>query len=199
MKKLFLILPLATSLAACSSLNPFDSRDPYQKRADFEMERQEKAMNKVLDEDPKFCKSDKAMISNSVVYACGESNSMDKGMAEHKALTIAYGKICTTAGGEVDSQTKIFNADTGGSSNEASERAIRSLCRKVDVTGVETAQQKTIVANGKFYSWAQVALPMGDANILRKNKINEELSRTTVGRSDKAFQELDQQTYKPVQ
>jgi hypothetical protein len=119
-------------------------------------------------------------------------------MAEHKAITIAYGKICTTAGGEVDAQTKIYNSDTGSSSNETSERAIRSMCRKVDVTGAEIAQQKTVVVNGAFYSWTQVALPLGDANILRKTRVNEDLSRTTAGRSDRAFQELDQQTIKPV-
>jgi hypothetical protein len=162
------------------------------------MERKEKAMNKVLDEDPKFCKTDKPMISNSAVYACGEARSDNKSMAEQKAVTLALGTICNAAGGEVDAQSRVFNADTNSGGTEASERAIRSLCRKVDVTGVEVPQQKTIVANGYFYSWAQVALPMGDANFLRKNKLNEELSRSTVGRSDKAFQELDQQTTKPV-
>jgi hypothetical protein len=67
------------------------------------------------------------------------------------------------------------------------------MCRKVDVTGAEIAEIKRVSENGRFRTYVLVALPMGDANILRKSKVQEELYKNTAVRSKEAFIELDKQ------
>ena len=76
--------------------------------------------------------------SPGVVFENGTATSGDFGMADMKAKTIAYAKICTSAGGKVRSQTKVYSADNGTTTTEQSEMAIRSICPDIDISGVET-------------------------------------------------------------
>jgi hypothetical protein len=110
-----------------------------------------------------------------------------------KAKVIAYGKVCMTADGRVDKESRVFRADIGDTSSENSEMAIRSVCRKVDVTGVEVVDIKRISEGGRFRSYVLVALPMGDANILRKGKVDEEIRKGSAKRADEMFNKMDKQ------
>jgi hypothetical protein len=67
------------------------------------------------------------------------------------------------------------------------------MCRKVDVTGAEITEIKRITENGRFRSYVLVALPIGDANVLRKTKVQDELYKNTANRATAAFKELDKQ------
>lgn len=188
MKKFYTLLPIVLAIAACSST----SSDPYSKRAEVERERQEKAVERAIDKAPKWMTE--LPKSTGAVYANGTAISGDFSMADEKAKVIAFGKICMAAGGEVDKQSRVFISDIGGATNETSEAAIRSMCRKVDVTGAEIAEIKRVGENGRFRTYVLVALPMGDANILRKAKVQEELYKNTAGRATDAFKELDAAT-----
>ena len=99
MKKILTLLPLVAILAACGTT------DPYQKRAEQERERQERYVEKAIDQAPKWMTQ--PPLSNSAVYEAGSAVSQDFSMADIKAKADAYGKICMAAGGTVSQRTDI--------------------------------------------------------------------------------------------
>ena len=102
MKKVFLVLPLVAALAACST-----TQDKFDKRADNERERQEKQAERAVSQAPKWMES--LPTSENAVYANGTAVSRDMSMAATKAKTIAYGKICMAAGGQVDTKQSLHD------------------------------------------------------------------------------------------
>ena len=187
MKRILIASAVLAVLAGCSSTS-----DPYQKRADAEQEKREKYAERAIDKAPKWMTE--LPTSTAAVYSSGTATSPDFAMADEKAKVIAFGKVCMAAGGEVDKQSRVFRQDVGETSAENSEMAIRSMCRKVDITGVEVKEIKRISEGSRFRSYVLVALPMGEANVLRREKVDEAVRKTTAGRAREAFQEMD----KPV-
>lgn len=183
MKKILLTLPIVVLLAACGTT------DPYQKRADNERRYTERQVERAIDQAPKWMTV--VPISNSAVYASGTSASGDYSMAFHKAKADAYGKICMTAGGTASQRTKIYKADTANASSELSEMVIRTQCKDVDLTGVEITEKKIVADGNRFRAYVLVALPTGDANILRKAKEQAKLNEQVAKRAPEAFKELD--------
>lgn len=183
MKKILMILPVLAILTACGTT------DPYGKRADLERERQEKYVERVIDKSPKWMLE--VPISNSAVFAAGTSASGDYSMALAKAKADAYGKICMTAGGTASQRTKLYKMDTATSSAEASEQIIRSSCNEVDLTGVEVKEKKIISEGNRFRAYVLVALPTGDANILKRAKEQNRVNQIAAQRAPEAFKELD--------
>lgn len=184
MKKALAVLPLITVLAACGT-----TTNIYDKRAEEVRVQQERYADKALSAAPDWMT--KLPEGKNVVYANGTAVSSDFAMADEKAKIIAMSKICTAAGGEVDKQSKVYNLDTEAATQERSEMAIRSICRKVDVTGVEVVELKRITQGARYRTYALIALPMGYANTLKQEKINLRVGRETADRSKEAFKELD--------
>jgi hypothetical protein len=183
MKKTLLLIPVISMLAACGTT------DPYAKRADAERERQEKYVERVIDKAPKWMLD--TPISNSAVFAAGTSASGDYSFAFQKAKADAYGKICMSAGGTASQKTKVYKADTATSSSELSEMVLRTSCKDVDLTGVEIKERKIIQEGTRYRAYVLVALPTGDANILRKAKEQAKLNEQVAKRAPDAFKELD--------
>ena len=184
MKKTLALLPIVALLAACGTT------DVYQKRADNERERQERYVEKAIDQAPKWFKQ--PPISNSAVFEAGTSVSSDWSMADIKAKADAYGKICMTAGGTASQRTKIYRTDSESTSTEFSEMALRTSCKAVDLTGVEVKEIKHVAEGARFRTYVLVALPTGDANILRKAKDAAKQREIAEKRAPEAFKELDQ-------
>lgn len=182
MKKLIL-LPIVAALTACGTT------DHYGKRAEQERTRQEKHVEKSIDRAPKWMFE--LPKSSSAVYSSGTNTSASWEMALHKAKADAYGKICMTAGGTTSQQTKIYRADKGQASSEISEMVIRSSCKEVDITGVEVADKKIYPEGSQYRAYVLIALPTGDANVLRKYKDQVRLNEIAAERSKEAFKELD--------
>jgi hypothetical protein len=86
--------------------------------------------------------------------------------------------------------------DTSEASHETSEIAIRGMCPGVDITGVETKEIKRVADGTRFRSYVLVALPTGDANVLKKRQDQIRLQAQAQGRSQQAFEELDTVTQK---
>lgn len=184
MKKSFAIIALISSvLVGCGT------SDPYQKRAEQERERQEKYAESALDRAPKWMTE--LPKSTGAVYANGSAVSMDMSMADSKAKVIAYGKICMAAGGEVDQRSTVYINDSGAGNAENSELAVRSLCRRVDITGVETVEIKRVTQGSQFRTYVLVALPVGDANALQMRKDRLRTQQNATQRSQTVFQEMD--------
>jgi hypothetical protein len=183
MKKILTVLPLIALLAACGTT------DPYAKRAEQERERQERYVEKAIDQAPKWMTQ--PPLSNSAVYEAGSAVSADFSMADIKAKADAYGKICMAAGGTVSQRTKVYRTDSERASTEMSEMAMRTSCSTVDLTGVEVKEIKRVAEGTRFRVYVLVALPTGDANILRRAKEEAKERLVAAGRRDQAFKELD--------
>jgi hypothetical protein len=186
MRKLLILLPVVALVAACSSA----PKETYDRRA-YELEqKREQYAERAIDKAPKWMTE--LPKSNSAVYANGTAVSGDFSMADEKAKTIAFGKICMAAGGEVDKNSRMFRADVGEQSVENSSIAIRSMCRTVDVTGAEVVEVKRLSEGSRFRSYVLVALPTGTANPMQQRRDQNQARRSVQAQSDAAFREMDQ-------
>jgi hypothetical protein len=86
--------------------------------------------------------------------------------------------------------------DSGGTTQERSEMAVRAKCRNTDVTGVETVEIKRVSEGTRYRTYVLIALPLGDANILKREKVNDAERASTKENSDKAFKEIDRDNSK---
>ncbi len=180
MKKLAIVVAVAGFLSACGSTQP------YQTRADLYPTGPTPAQqSSAISQAPEWMS--KVPKSANAVYESATATSGDFAMADMKAKAIAYAKICTAAGGKVRSQVKVFTQDNGTTTTEMSEMAIRSICPDIDITGVETVEMKHVADGNRIRTYVLVALPIGNANVMKTAK---EISRS----SKEAFQELDEIT-----
>jgi predicted lysophospholipase L1 biosynthesis ABC-type transport system permease subunit len=193
MKRSLILLPLVAALAACGSI----SKDPFEKRADQERSRQEASAARAIDNAPKWMTE--LPKSNSAIYQNGTAVSPDMGMSVNKAKTMAFGKLCMAAGGQVSQQSKIFRMDSETASTEQSELAIRSSCPGVDISGAEVVETRMVQDGGRIRTYVLVALPTGDANAVQKSRDERAQRRLTEQRSREAFRELDSREAKPAQ
>lgn len=194
MKNIILLAPIVAILAACSS----SPKDPYERRAYEDEQRKEKAAEQAIDKAPKWMTN--LPVSKSAVYQNGTAVSPDYSMAVTKAKTVAFGKICMSAGGRVNQQSKIYRTDSENASTEFSELAIKTYCPGVDISGVEVAEEgiKVISENGRFRAYVLIALPIGEANGIQKVTDARNQRRLAETRSRESFKELDRaETQKP--
>ena len=184
MKRLLAIIAIGLAVTGCST-----SKDPYERRADAERERQAKSVERTLDKAPDWMT--KLPKSADAVYASGTAASGDYNMAKDIAETNAFCGICMAAGGTVRSQTKVFRVDTDSTSSAINTTAIKSMCPDVDVTGAEVADIKVIQDGNRFRAYVLVALPIGETNKLAAAKERKLNVRATIQRADREFKELD--------
>ena len=177
MKNALYAVPLIGLLSACGS-------SPVSKNAqtDLEYRQQAQIATQAVSQAPIWMT--KLPKEAGVIYENGTAISSDFSMADLKAKTMAYVKICTGAGGKVRSQMKMYRADSDAASVEQSELTVRSLCPDVDITGVETVEMKHVAEGNRIRSYVLVALPMGSKNIMKSTK-------EVQNRSPEAFKELD--------
>ena len=76
---------------------------------------------------------------------------------------------------------------------------MRTLCPGVDITGVETVETRMIAEGGRFRTFVLVALPMGQANTLKREKTAEVQRQQNEARGNQVFSEMDQRIAKPTQ
>lgn len=165
-------------LAACGT-NPVEQS---KSNAQEEYKQQAKIASQAITQAPAWMT--KLPKETGIIYENGTAVSSDFAMADLKAKTIAYTKICTGAGGKVRSQMKMYRADNEGASVEQSELIARSICPDVDITGVETVEMKHVAEGNRIRSYVLVALPMGSKNVMKSTKDIQ-------NRSADAFKELD--------
>ena len=175
---LYLLSISSLFLAACGTSPVQQSKSNAQE----EYKQQAKVATQAISEAPAWMT--KLPKETGIIYENGTAVSSDFAMADLKAKTIAYTKICTGAGGKVRSQMKMYRADNEGASVEQSELIARSICPDVDITGVETVEMKHVAEGNRIRSYVLVALPMGSKNVMKSTKDIQ-------NRSADAFKELD--------
>ena len=177
MRNALIALPIIGILSACGT-SPVSKNT----QTDLEYRQQAKVATQAISEAPIWMT--KLPKEAGVIYENGTAISSDFSMADLKAKTMAYVKICTGAGGKVRSQMKMYRADSDAASIEQSELTVRSICPDVDITGVETVEMKHVAEGNRIRSYVLVALPMGSKNIMKSSKDLQ-------NRSPEAFKELD--------
>jgi hypothetical protein len=180
MKKLAIVLATAAGVSACGTSGTNYSAQ-YSNQNSF----QTAQMASAIKEAPTWMS--KLPKAAGYVFENGTATSSDFGFADIKAKTMAYAKICTAAGGKVRSQVKMFRSDSGDSSTDQSEMALRSMCPDVDITGVETVEMKHVSEGNRIRTYVLVALPIGDKNVMKSAK-------DAAARAPEAFRELDDVT-----
>lgn len=183
---LYLVSISSLLLAACGSTPVEQSKANAQE----EYKQQAKIASQAISQAPAWMT--KLPKETGIIYENGTAVSSDFAMADLKAKTIAYTKICTGAGGKVRSQMKMYRADNEGASVEQSELIARSICPDVDITGVETVEMKHVAEGNRIRTYVLVALPMGSKNIMKSTKDIQ-------NRSGEAFKELDNLTKEQTQ
>ena len=178
MKRLLTVVGVAGLLSACGT-NSIQS--DYTKQAQQQAALQTANMQSAIDKAPEWMF--KLPKAPGVVFENGTATSGDFGMADMKAKTIAYAKICTSAGGKVRSQTKVYSADNGTTTTEQSEMAIRNICPDVDISGVETVEMKHVAEGNRIRTYVLVALSADARN-------HQDTKRS----AKEAFKELDEIT-----
>ena len=183
---LYLVSISSFLLAACGT-NPVEQS---KSNAQEEYKQQAKIASQAITQAPAWMT--KLPKETGIIYENGTAVSSDFAMADLKAKTIAYTKICTGAGGKVRSQIKMYRADNEGASVEQTELIARSICPDVDITGVETVEMKHVAEGNRIRTYVLVALPMGSKNIMKSTKDIQ-------NRSGEAFKELDNLTKEQTQ
>jgi hypothetical protein len=183
MKRLLTVVGVSGLLSACGT-NSIQS--DYAKQAQQQSAQQTANMQNAIGQAPEWMS--KLPKAPGIVFENGTATSGDFGMADMKAKTIAYAKICTAAGGKVRSQTKVYSADNGTTTTEQSEMAIRNICPDIDISGVETVEMKHVAEGTRIRTYVLVALSADARN-------HQETKRS----AKEAFKELDEITgNKPV-
>ena len=112
---------IGMALTACGS-NPVQQ---VQNQQQDDYRQQARVAKQAISEAPEWMS--KLPKQSGVIYENGTAISSDFSMADLKAKTMAYVKICTGAGGKVRSQMKMYRADNDATSVEQSELTVRSL------------------------------------------------------------------------
>jgi predicted ATPase len=181
--KVLVIAVMALALAACNSTGK------YAKIEKEKYERDAKHAEKALDKMPDWMTE--VPEDSSAVYANGTATSYDINMADTKAMTMAMGKICISAGGTVDERSRVFMQDTPDGTIERSELAIQSMCDSVDVSGAEIAKIKRITQGTKYRTYVLMVLPFGDANQLAAIRRIARDQAQAQERMEEVFEEME--------
>ena len=180
MKKVAITLAVTGILTACGT-----SGTNHSAMYSGQNQVQTAQMNSAISQAPEWMS--RLPKAPGYIFENGTATSSDFGFADMKAKAMAYAKICTAAGGKIRQQTKIFKADSGDTSIDQSELAIRSMCANIDITGVETVEMKHVSEGNRIRTYVLVTLPLGDKNVLKTTKDAQT-------RAPEAFKELDEVT-----
>jgi len=181
--KTLVVLLITAFLSACGSTGK------YAKIQEEQYERESKYAEKALDKMPKWMTE--LPEDSAAVYANGTATSYDINMADTKAMTMAMGKICISAGGTVDERSRIFMQDTPDGTIERSELAIQSMCDTVDVSGSEIVDIKRITQGPKYRTYVLMVFPFGSANQLAtKRRIAQDQAQAQQ-RMEEVFEEME--------
>lgn len=177
MKKLLVAVAVAGLLSACGT-----TRNASLEHYKEQQAQRERFTQRAMDSAPEWMF--KLPKSANAIYQSADETGASMSSAKMFAEAKAYAKICTSMGGQVRSQTKFYEHDTGSGSSRNSEIAIRSICPDIDISGVEVVETVFLREGSRVRAMVLVALPVGDANTVKS-------ARDAERRSQDAFRELD--------
>lgn len=191
MKKVLVALAVS-SLAACSTVQPQPQATTVAPPVApvVVAPLQELAVARTINQLPDWF-VDVPKVENTI-HAVGDGVSGSVSGAIAQARANAFEGICQAAGGKISSQTKIFRQDTEKSSTSYSTTAIRNLCPGVDVTGAVVEKRKIVQDGSRYRAFVLVALPVGEANKLARQKHSDKMDELSLTNKEREFKELDE-------
>jgi hypothetical protein len=126
-----------------------------------------------------------------MMFAAGTATSVDEQMAYNKARMFAEQKLIESMTARVRSLTKSYRADSGDALNERFEQTIQKTANG-EVIGAQRVDSRA-THDGRYYKvYVLIRYPLGESNVLRKERNQTQARKESELRSGRAHQELDQ-------
>jgi hypothetical protein len=126
-----------------------------------------------------------------MMFAAGTATSVDEQMAYNKARMFAEQKLIESMTAKVRSLTKSYRADSGDALNERFEQTIQKTANG-ELIGAQRVDSRA-THDGRYYKvYVLLRYPLGENNILRKERNQAQARKESELRSGRAHQELDQ-------
>jgi len=126
-----------------------------------------------------------------MMFAAGTATSVDEQMAYNKARMFAEQKLIESMTAKIRTQTKSYRADSGDALNERFEQTIQKTANG-ELIGAQRVDSRA-THDGRYYKvYVLIRYPLGENNVLRKERNQTQARKESELRSGRAHQELDQ-------
>jgi hypothetical protein len=126
-----------------------------------------------------------------MMFAAGTATSSDEQMAYNKARMFAEQKLIESMTAKVQSQTKSYRADSGDALNERFEQTMQKTASG-ELIGAQRVDSRTTHDGRSYKVYVLLRYPLGENNVLRKERNQTQARKESELRSGRAHQELDQ-------
>jgi len=125
-----------------------------------------------------------------MMFAAGTATSVDEQMAYNKARMFAEQKLVETMTARVRGSTKSYRADSGDTLNERFEQTIQKTASG-ELIGAQRVDSRT-THDGRVYKvYVLIRYPLGENNILRKERDQSQARKESELRAARAHQDLE--------
>lgn len=128
--------------------------------------------------------------TNEMVFAAGVGSSTDEQMAYDKARMFAEQKLVEQTRSVIQSQTKSYRNDTGSAMIESFETVLRKNANG-ELIGAQRVDSHATFDGRQYKVYVLLRLPLGEANIMARERQSQQLRREADLRGARAQQELD--------
>jgi hypothetical protein len=125
-----------------------------------------------------------------MVFAAATATSVDEQMAYSKARMFAEQKLVEQTRSVIRTQTKSYRNDTGAAMVESFETVVRKNANG-ELIGAQRVDSQVTFDGRQYKVYVLLRLPLGDANVLAKERESAKLRREAELRSGRAQQDLD--------
>jgi hypothetical protein len=124
-----------------------------------------------------------------MMFAAGTATSVDEQMAYNKARMFAEQKLIESMTARVRSLTKSYRADSGDALNERFEQTIQKTANG-ELIGAQRVDSRA-THDGRYYKvYVLIRYPLGENNILRKERDQVQSRKESELRAARAHQDL---------
>ena len=125
-----------------------------------------------------------------MMFAAGTATSVDEQMAYSKARMFAEQKLVETMTAKIRSSTKSYRADSGDTLNERFEQTIQKTASG-ELIGAQRVDSRA-THDGRVYKvYVLIRYPLGENNILRKERDQAQARKESELRAARAHQDLE--------
>ncbi len=137
--------------------------------------------------------------SSGKIYSVGTAVATDLQMSNDMAILNAKTNLADRVASKLNSQTKSFNAEVGGSSGligrQEIEKAVKNVIVDVDVAGYSVHKIETLMVGNTFRTFVMLEYSEEEATNLAVNR-NTRLLNSNVPNAERAWKELDEERTK---
>ena len=124
-----------------------------------------------------------------LMFAAGTASSVDEQMAYDKARMHAERKLIEAMGAQIRTLTKSHRNDQGDAMIETFEQTIQKSANGT-LIGAQRVDSQTTFDGRQYKVYVLLRYPLGENNVLRKERLNSQTRREAELRAARAHQEL---------